>query len=284
MESNLTFSLLLENVGADVRFDYFNSTKKINASSFSFHTHTLYEVYFIENGEMEVCFEEDVLKLKKHDVLVIAPNTVHRVKSCSREFKRFNIRFLLNTDSNSNQIKPYFLYEKPKTIIDEIFSSIDKIYEHMPKINEEWKFFRIKSYFSIIVSYIVESLLPSKNTNVKNSKNYATKNNKIEQRIVIDNFFSDNLLGLVTIEDLAKELNYSKTHVNRLLKSYFNMSFSEKLDQTRLQSAKLYLRESKEPIYKIAERCGYSTLRGFETFFKKYTGILPKEYRKETNK
>ena len=284
MEKNLTFSLLLENVGADIRFDYFNSSKKINTTSFSFHSHTLYEVYFIENGEMEVCFEDNLLKLKKHDILVISPNTVHRVKSCSSEFKRFNIRFLLNLESALVKPNSYLLYEKPKSVMDEIFNSIDKIYEHMPKIDEEWGFFRIKSYFSIIVSYIVESLLPSAKVNVKKSKITTSKNSKIDQRIIIDNFFSDNLSELVTIEDLAKELNYSKTHVNRLLKNNFNMTFSEKLNQTRLQSAKLYLRESKEPIYKIAERCGYSTLRGFEMFFKKHMGKLPKEYRKETTK
>ena len=76
-------------------------------------------------------------------------------------------------------------------------------------------------------------------------------------------------------------MHYSKTHINRLLQRYWGMSFSEKLNQTRLHVAKQYLCESSEPVHKIAERCGYATLRGFEIFFKKQTGLLPKEYRKE---
>ena len=276
---NLTFSLLLENVGADIRFDYFNASKNIKASSFSFHSHTVYEVYFIENGEMEVCFGDEVLILRKQDILVISPGTVHRVKQCSEDLKRINLRFLLNTEAGAHA--PYFLYEQTDEIKSEIFSDIGKIYLHMPYLDRPWEFFRIKSYFSVILSYIVEALLPIQPNNSRKSTLRANKS-KIDQRIQIDRFFSENHSRAITVDDLAKELHYSKTHINRLLKHGWGMTFSEKLDQTRLQAAKQYLRNSHEPVHHIAELCGYSTLRGFEMFFKKHTGVLPKEYRKET--
>ena len=277
---NLTFSLLLENVGADIRFDYFNASKNVKASSFSFHAHAVYEVYFIENGELEVCFGDTVLTLRKHNILIISPGTVHRVKQCSEDLKRFNLRFLLNTEAIFRA--PYFLYEQTDTIRCEIFSTIEKIYLHMPYLDQPWESFRIKNYFSMILSYIVEALLPAQANHSRKNTFRANNKSKIDQRIQIDLFFSENYSRAITVDDLAEELHYSKTHVNRLLKRDWGMTFSETLDQTRLQAAKQYLRESHEPIHRIAELCGYSTLRGFEMFFKKHMGVLPKEYRKET--
>ena len=255
---NLTFSLLLENVGADIRFDYFNASKNVKASSFSFHSHTIYEVYFIENGELEVCFGDAVLTLRKHHILIISPGTVHRVKQCSEDLKRFNLRFLLNTEAVSHA--PYFLYEQTDTIRCEIFSDIENIYLHMPYLDHPWEFFRIKNYFSVILNYIVEALLPAQANNSRKNTFRANNKSKIDQRIQIDRFFSENYSRAITVDDLDEELHYSKTHVNRLLKYGLGMTFSEKLDQTRLQAAKQYLRDSHESIYHIAELCGYAPL------------------------
>ena len=88
----------------------------------------------------------------------------------------------------------------------------------------------------------------------------ASHKSKIDQRIQIDRFFSENYSRAITVDDLDEELHYSKTHVNRLLKYGLGMTFSEKLDQTRLQAAKQYLRDSHESIYHIAELCGYAPL------------------------
>ncbi len=58
------------------------------------------------------------------------------------------------------------------------------------------------------------------------------------------------------------------------------MSFTEKLMQTRLQAAKKLVISNELSVNQIAERCGYTTLRGFELFFLKHTNMLPNEYRR----
>lgn len=277
---NLTFSLQLPNMGADIRFDHFNIPKIIEPSSFAFHSHAVYEAYLIKSGQIEVCVGEETLTLRKHDILMISPHTLHRVKECSEDLQRFNLRFLLNTETSVVPPAPYYLYEPTAENKKELFDIIDKIYRHIPLIDQSWEFFRIRGYFGILLSYLVESLLPAQNQEERKVYRRSARKSKIDLQIQIELFFSENYSRPITIAHLAGELHYSKTHVNRLLQSDFGLSFSDKLDQTRLQAAKQYLRESQEPIHQIAERCGYSTLRGFELFFKKYTGMLPKEYRK----
>ena len=104
--------------------------------------------------------------------------------------------------------------------------------------------------------------------------------NRLDLTIVIDDYFKDHFHEKITVSHLAKELNYSPTHINRLLKQYWGLTFGEKLQEVRLQEAQRLLTETSEPVSAIAESCGYSTLRGFEVFFEKRTEMLPGKYRK----
>ena len=61
---------------------------------------------------------------------------------------------------------------------------------------------------------------------------------------------------------------------------FFSDHYAEKLMQARLQAAKKLLISNELYINQIAERCGYTTLRGFELFFEKKTNMLPNEYRR----
>ena len=278
--NNLNFSLPLEKTEVDIRFDYLNTTKEIKKSSFSSHHHTVYEVYFIENGKMSVCFNDSEITLSTYDILLISPGTVHRVNTCSESLERFNFRFLIKTQSTDIPKVPYTICRLSPEIEKEIFQNIKKINHHIPQIEKQWEFYRIKNYFSIITSYIIETLMPQ-TSDKKDSLSYSNTNkSEIDMYIRLDNFFINNYACQITVSDLAEELNYSKNHVNRLLKKYWGVTFSEKLNETRLKVAKEYLINTTLSLYQIAEKCGYLSLRGFEIFFAKHTGMLPKDYRK----
>jgi len=57
------------------------------------------------------------------------------------------------------------------------------------------------------------------------------------------------------------------------------MTFSQKLSQVRLKAAKKLLKNTTLNTSKIAYKCGFSSTRGFELFFKKHTTFSQKEYR-----
>ncbi len=277
---NLNFSLPLEKTEVEIRFDSLNTTKEIKESSFSSHHHTVYEVYFIENGKMSVYCNDSEITLNAYDILLISPGTVHRVNTCSEALERFNFRFLIKAQSADILKAPYILCRLSPEIETEIFQNIKKIDLHIPQIEKQWEFHRIKNYFSIITSYIIEILLPTEKHDKKGTLHSTANKNKIDMYIRLDDFFSNNYALQITAGDLAKELSYSKNHINRLLKKYWGVSFSEKLNETRLKAAKEYLANTSLSLYQIAEKCGYLSLRGFEIFFVKHTGMLPKDYRK----
>jgi two-component system response regulator YesN len=59
------------------------------------------------------------------------------------------------------------------------------------------------------------------------------------------------------------------------------MSFKEKLMHTRIDIARLLLRNTACSISEIAEKTGFLNVSYFSTLFKKITGVNPKRYRSE---
>ena len=270
----LDFSIQIENINIDARVDYLNKFYNIQKSSFSAHTHTAYEAYFIENGSMSVVCNDQTMELVEKDILIIAPGTVHNVSGCSNDLKRFNFRFLLCNYMNIRSEHPYLVY-RDESLKKEIFGAIESIHSNLSNQTRENDLFRTKAYLSIIISHIIDHMFSfSLFTPEKEHSDILSK------CLLIDKFFSEHYDEQITLEQLADKLHFSKTHTNRILRKYIGMSFIEKLTQTRLQEAKKLLISDEMSINQIAERCGYTTLRGFELFFVKQTNMLPTEYRR----
>jgi len=274
----LEFSFSVGNIQIDARIDYFNALKNIKPESYAMHSHTMYEVYFIESGTLLMQCGQGEIELKEHDIFVLFPNTEHRIISCSEDFKRFNFRFLFGKKLDIEYEGTYFFYRPEKDIEDNIYQNIASIHLYFHDAGGRLNSFRIRNSFGILLSFVVEQILPP-----AFFENFFVmeRSDSLTQRILIDRFFRDNHSKHVTIENLAASMNYSKTQVNRLLLKYTNKSFAENLSLARLDAAQKYLKETKLSISDIAYKCGFSSLRGFELFIQKHLNMLPAEYRKK---
>ena len=223
---------------------------------------------------MYVICNDQRTELKEGDILIIAPGTVHSVSSCGDDLKRFNFRFLLCNYMNIKSEHPYLVYYD-ESLKQEIFRDIESIHLHISNQMRKTDLFRIKAYLSIIISHIIDHMF-SFSLFIQDEKH----SDILAKCLQIDRFFADHYAEKITLAQLAEELHFSKTHTNRILRKYIGMTFAEKLMQTRLQAAKKLLISNELSINQIAERCGYTTLRGFELFFEKKTNMLPNEYRR----
>ena len=273
---HLEFSLNINNIDIDARIDYSNMLKNVKPSSYEIHTHTMYEVYFIESGSLSLECKNDLIELKKHDIIIIHPNTEHKIICCDDDLKRLNFRFLFRDMPDLITENSYLLYKPSAEISNSIFQNISGIHLYFNDAEHSLNSFRIKNCFSIIVSHVAEQLLP---TEIFKTRSFVRKDATLMQYIAIDDFFDNNYQRHVTINDLARELNYSATHTNRLLRAHLGTTFSQRLSQIRLSAAKKLLRDTRLTTSEIAFKCGFSSSRGFELFFKKYTELSPKQYR-----
>ncbi len=85
----------------------------------------------------------------------------------------------------------------------------------------------------------------------------------------------------LTLDDLAVLLHLSIRQTQRLLKSCFGKTFSQKLNEARMAAASQFLLNTDLSISEIGEQTGFSSIEHFSSSFKHFTGISPTQYRRE---
>lgn len=83
----------------------------------------------------------------------------------------------------------------------------------------------------------------------------------------------------LTLSEVAEQIYVSQWHLSKLLNKYMKKSFSEILNQIRVDHAKELLKDPSLRIGDIAEQVGFLDMAHFSRVFKKYEGISANEYR-----
>jgi len=84
----------------------------------------------------------------------------------------------------------------------------------------------------------------------------------------------------IAIDDVARHLQVSRSHVEKQFKKALGRSVLDEIQSRRLERLCALLRETALPIGEIGERCGYATETYLKRLFKKRFGITMRDYRK----
>ena len=90
--------------------------------------------------------------------------------------------------------------------------------------------------------------------------------------------------GMTTLSEISAELHISKYYLCHLFKKEIGITLSDYLAEKRFEKCVYYLTETYEPLEKIATLCGFSGSPSLTRFFKRKSGICPKDYRKQQRK
>ena len=85
----------------------------------------------------------------------------------------------------------------------------------------------------------------------------------------------------LSLKMIQEGTGLSETKVSQLLKSTYQLSFKQYLNQLRLTEAKRLLKDVNVPVSDIAYRVGYGHISHFNRVFKEHEGMSPNDYRKK---
>lgn len=85
-------------------------------------------------------------------------------------------------------------------------------------------------------------------------------------------------MGAVRIEDVARDLGFSRQTLYRRLKAE-GLTFEQLLDGLRQRLALRFIRDEGLPVKDVAYRLGFSDPAAFSRAFKRWTGSSPSEMR-----
>ncbi len=111
------------------------------------------------------------------------------------------------------------------------------------------------------------------------------QDSRINYILEIDKFVSNNYAkGNVDMSMLAEKMHLSVRQVSRIIKREFNCSFTELMNQKRMDVASILLIKSELSISQIINELNFETENYFYRVFRKRYGTTPLKYRKLAQK
>ena len=257
------------------RINGFRISKYYSTSQmYDYHTHSEYELYYaIEKRECHI--DSRYCKLLEGDILIIPPNTLHRMHG------EAGLRTLC--EFSKNFISIYFS--------SEIISSID--------ILQEASLIRPGEFLKSYVSQTMDDLLYKYEDGEANPEYFAcglislllflSKNKETHIPIEYDDkkfgeiitYIHSNYSEISGINDIISKTGISKGVLFRLFKKHFDISPITYINSVKIQKACNLLTDKNLNITEVALKCGFNSCTYFDRIFRNIVKKTPADYRRD---
>ena len=95
-------------------------------------------------------------------------------------------------------------------------------------------------------------------------------------------YIDHNFMHNIKLETIAPLFGYNSAYLGKIFNKTIGENFNAYIDHKRIEYSKKLLMENRLKVYEIAQQSGYKNVDYFHKKFKKYVGISPAEYRKQT--
>ena len=83
----------------------------------------------------------------------------------------------------------------------------------------------------------------------------------------------------ITLDKLAKHTNFSTAYLSNMIKKETGLNLMDNINKIRVEQSKKLLLNTNLSILEVALRVGFSYQNHFATIFKKFTGVVPSDFR-----
>lgn len=212
--------------------------------------------------------------IKEGDMFFVSPDTSHEYYPVDNSWTVIWVVFNgkdVEGIMKYFEFKPTFVKHADEDNLKRIIGLCETLYETYNK-NESYDFLLTVTMqqlmYCLSLGKDVTSKLKSENNDVK-----------ISFSPVID-FIKKNYMHNLSLEDIAKECELSKSHFCRLFKKEYGITPMIYLNRYRISVAKFLLATTVESVDVIAGKTGFSDTSYFCAVFRKTEGCSPVQYRK----
>lgn len=198
-------------------------------------------------------------------LLTLQPYTMHKQLKINnrKNLLSINTEFFNTLEYELNQ--PINLFNLPLSTDKMMLRNLIIFENIMNNLNSD----RIqKEYLDATITQLIISQLEYKNLDI-NEKNQ------------LETYIKNNYQKQVTLDGMARDLNYSKYNLIRIFKNEFDKTPIEYLNYFRIYKATDIMKKKKNTISEIAFLTGYNSNNQFLKWFKYFTFLTPKEYVKK---
>lgn len=249
--------------------------------------HPFYELVFVNSGRLYISSEDYSGWLMKDQLVIHRTDTVHSL-SCGSEDNPTVI--IIGFECESVDID---LFSRLPTQLDD--AEIKKLAEivkegrnvflppyNMPVYDMKIRknpMFGSEQMLRVLLEYFLIQLI-RKYRYDENSEEAAEPPSMIDEII---KYVRDNYLEKITIDELAFLFRTNRATLCKEFKRATGKTMVEFINERKFERAKRRILTSEDTFTKIAEDMNFESIHYFTRFFKKMSGMTPKEFRRRNS-
>jgi len=245
------------------------------------HWHSGAEIIYVVKGKVNVMFNDSWHILEKGSMIFIPPKQLHCCDCNDNTAEKIVIGFVekvLYRDSvafstSNNVIKHCVLHNLEGTSVSNLIKEFNEHCENKALYAED---LMARSTLLQIYAYLIHYW----NEIGLNVNNNAENEMACRVYEYIEEHFTEDLSPY----DIAKQFNISYSNLAKIMQIFNKSTFTECVNQVRIENAKKLLTLTSKNITEIGFECGFSNTSYFIKIFHRMTNLTPNKYRKLTER
>ena len=269
----------------DVRFEFvlLRSFYRVQSGFGAYHTHRMYELHTVEQGELRILLEGKEHRLHEGELFLIPPGKVHVVLP-EQNTVRFGFWFSFSGNakkdgSMDSYLRSVFPFDTDYILLDDMASCCSEICR------------TLKRFYSGVSDYMTAQLLQTALLSAADAvqplpdirgSREASEEDSI-RIIQMEEFLNENYMRHIPLSEVAEMFRLSEKQTERMLLRLFHAPLHVLIGEKRLTIAKFLLQRTELPIEEIASSTGFGTVSYFYRRFRAAMNMTPLEYRNRKN-
>ena len=233
------------------------------------HIHEeIWHMNYVMDGAVKVDTGEEQFTVYKNQMFIVPAGLSHKLVS-DLGYKQIGVNIVCKEDNRgiAQLVQTYFGQNLTVIGVNSPFESFAQTIELL-KVPLPLNIARISNLMEQVILDAIEQ-------KAKEAQRFSVQLSKI---------ISENNPYSLTLKDVCRLTNYSKTHVERLAKKELHCGITEYLNNMKLDHICVLLQETDLSVTEIAEQTGLYDASHLITFFKKHIGTTPGAYRRSFRK
>ncbi|MGN0916065.1 MAG: helix-turn-helix domain-containing protein [Succinivibrio sp.] len=266
---------------------YENKTPESKNELYEAHWHQEVEIIFCDEGVLELGVDSNVFSLKAPAIAIIPSKLVHILNQKAGSSQRYLLfkseiinlayydQFIYSViDSLSDSSSGVMILDSKPDNYATIKECSSFIFANCNKRDAEKRFECKVNLLKLILELKKAGLIESSRSG---SDFEITRHQRFKDLL---NWIREHHSGPLTVTDAATRMNFSEAYFCRYFKKTTRMSFTEYVNDYRLEQAGDEILEGKKTLSEIAASHGFENESYFFRLFKKKYGMTPLEYKK----
>lgn len=247
------------------------------------HWHTETELLYIQKGRFQLSLNGKEYMLGAGNLCYIAEGALHGgiPYDCVYECMVFNSNVLLK---HTSLVRDYLKdIENTRTLIQPVFTSaqpgilkcISRMLSAARDMKPGWELLALAGLYDFYGTVIQQNYR-------EEAPSDATAYQRVRQIKMALEFIEQNYHRPITLEQLAHASGLSPKYFCRYFRNILSKTPIDYLNYYRVERACFLLEENKRSVTDVAYACGYNDSSYFVRCFKRYKGITPNQYAKQS--